>query len=69
MRAPGRPAIVRPRRQHPKDAKEITVSTEERIPAAADAPVHPADYLYQIYGNASKLVGYGVQPDGSLTGC
>jgi len=23
-------------------------------------------YLYQIYGNASKLVGYGVQPDGSL---
>ncbi|HZD67505.1 MAG TPA: beta-propeller fold lactonase family protein [Actinomycetes bacterium] len=22
-------------------------------------------YLYQIYGNASKLVGYGVQPDGS----
>jgi hypothetical protein len=23
-------------------------------------------YLYQIYGNASKLVGYAVQPDGSL---
>lgn len=23
-------------------------------------------YLYQIYGNASKLVGYGTQPDGSL---
>ena len=23
-------------------------------------------YLYQIYGNASKLVGYSVQPDGSL---
>jgi hypothetical protein len=23
-------------------------------------------YLYQIYANASKLVGYGVQPDGSL---
>jgi 6-phosphogluconolactonase (cycloisomerase 2 family) len=23
-------------------------------------------YLYQIYGNASKLVGYGVQSDGSL---
>lgn len=23
-------------------------------------------YLYQIYGNASKLVGYEVQPDGSL---
>jgi hypothetical protein len=24
------------------------------------------DYLYQIYGNASKLVGYAVQSDGSL---
>jgi hypothetical protein len=24
------------------------------------------DYLYQIYGNASKLIGYAVQPDGSL---
>jgi 6-phosphogluconolactonase (cycloisomerase 2 family) len=24
-------------------------------------------YLYQIYGNASKLVGYSVQQDGSLT--
>jgi hypothetical protein len=23
-------------------------------------------YLYQIYGNARKLVGYAVQPDGSL---
>jgi hypothetical protein len=23
-------------------------------------------YLYQIYPNASKLVGYAVQPDGSL---
>src|SRR5512146_223008 len=23
-------------------------------------------YLYQIYGNASKLVGYGARPDGSL---
>jgi 6-phosphogluconolactonase (cycloisomerase 2 family) len=23
-------------------------------------------YLYQIYGNAAKLVGYAVQPDGSL---
>jgi 6-phosphogluconolactonase (cycloisomerase 2 family) len=23
-------------------------------------------YLYQIYGNASKLVGYSIQPDGSL---
>jgi len=23
-------------------------------------------YLYQIYGNASKLVGYAVQPDGAL---
>jgi hypothetical protein len=23
-------------------------------------------YLYQIYGNASKLVGYAVQPDGRL---
>ena len=23
-------------------------------------------YLYQIYGNASKLVGYAVQPDGSV---
>ena len=25
------------------------------------------DYLYQIYGNASKLVGYATQPDGSLS--
>jgi hypothetical protein len=24
-------------------------------------------YLYQIYGNASKLVGYAAQPDGSLS--
>ncbi|MFY1690971.1 hypothetical protein [Plantactinospora sp. WMMB782] len=23
-------------------------------------------YLYQIYGNAASLVGYAVQPDGSL---
>jgi 6-phosphogluconolactonase (cycloisomerase 2 family) len=23
-------------------------------------------YLYQIYGNAAKLVGYAIQPDGSL---
>ena len=23
-------------------------------------------YLYQIYGNASKLVGYAARPDGSL---
>ena len=23
-------------------------------------------YLYKIYGNASKLVGYAFQPDGSL---
>ena len=23
-------------------------------------------YLYQIYGNAAKLVGYATQPDGSL---
>jgi hypothetical protein len=23
-------------------------------------------YLYQIYGKASKLAGYAVQPDGSL---
>jgi hypothetical protein len=23
-------------------------------------------YLYQIYGNAAKLVGYSIQPDGSL---
>jgi hypothetical protein len=24
-------------------------------------------YHYQIYGNASKLVGYGIQPDDSLS--
>jgi len=24
------------------------------------------EYLYQIYGNASKLVGYATKPDGSL---
>src|SRR5262249_8401424 len=24
-------------------------------------------YLYQIYGNASKLVGYATRPDGSLS--
>jgi hypothetical protein len=23
-------------------------------------------YVYQIYGNASKLVGYATKPDGSL---
>ena len=23
-------------------------------------------YLYQIYGNAAKLAGYAIQPDGSL---
>ena len=27
---------------------------------------HPTGYLYQIYPNASKLVGYAVQPDASL---
>src|SRR5262249_1636647 len=26
-------------------------------------------YLYQIYGNAAKLVGYATQPDGSLKDC
>src|SRR5262245_12007829 len=26
-------------------------------------------YLYQIYGNAAKLVGYATQPDGSLKEC
>src|SRR5262249_37116171 len=39
-----------------------------------DGPSGPADnwitpdgaYLYQIYGNAAKLVGYATQPDGSL---
>jgi len=24
-------------------------------------------FLYQIYGNAAKLIGYATQPDGSLT--
>ena len=23
-------------------------------------------YVYEIYGNASKLVGYAIKPDGSL---
>ncbi|MBO0834415.1 MAG: beta-propeller fold lactonase family protein [Actinobacteria bacterium] len=33
----------------------------------ADNWLTPAgDYLYQIYPNASKLVGYAVQPDGAL---
>ena len=33
----------------------------------SDSWLSPDDaYLYQIYGNASKLVGYAVQPDGSL---
>jgi hypothetical protein len=25
------------------------------------------DYLYQVYGNAAKLVGYATQSDGPLT--
>jgi 6-phosphogluconolactonase (cycloisomerase 2 family) len=34
----------------------------------ADSWITPdGAYLYQIYGNASKLVGYATQPDGSLT--
>jgi hypothetical protein len=33
----------------------------------SDSWLSPDDaYLYQIYANASKLVGYAVQPDGSL---
>ena len=33
----------------------------------SDSWLSPDDaYLYQIYGNASKLVGYAVQPDSSL---
>jgi hypothetical protein len=33
----------------------------------SDSWLSPDDaYLYQIYGNASKLIGYAVQPDGSL---
>jgi hypothetical protein len=33
----------------------------------SDCWLSPDDaYLYQIYGNASKLMGYAVQPDGSL---
>src|SRR5215468_6902389 len=33
----------------------------------ADSWITPdGAYLYQIYGNASKLVGYAAQPDGSL---
>ena len=34
----------------------------------SDSWVTPdGDYLYQIYGNAAKLVGYAMQSDGSLT--
>ena len=38
------------------------------ISGPADSWISPdGAYLYQIYGNASKLVGYATQPDGSLT--
>lgn len=38
------------------------------ISGPADSWLSPdGAYLYQIYGNASKLVGYATQPDGSLT--
>jgi hypothetical protein len=40
-----------------------TVVSGERK-AQLDASCEP--YLYQIYGNAAKLVGYATQPDGSL---
>jgi 6-phosphogluconolactonase (cycloisomerase 2 family) len=37
------------------------------ISGPADSWITPdGAYLYQIYGNASKLVGYATQPDGSL---
>jgi 6-phosphogluconolactonase (cycloisomerase 2 family) len=37
------------------------------ISGPADSWITPdGAYLYQIYGNAQKLVGYAVQPDGSL---
>ena len=33
----------------------------------SDSWISPdGEYLYQIYGNASKLVGYATKPDGSL---
>lgn len=33
----------------------------------ADNWLSPAgDFLYQVYPNASKLVGYAIQPDGGL---
>lgn len=33
----------------------------------SDSRITPdGTYLYQIYGNASKLVGYAIQPDGAL---
>jgi len=33
----------------------------------SDSWISPnGDYLYQIYGNASKLIGYSISPDGSL---
>ena len=33
----------------------------------SDSWISPSgDYLYQIYGNASKLIGYAISPDGSL---
>jgi hypothetical protein len=38
------------------------------ISGPADSWLTPdGAYLYQIYGNASKLVGYATHPDGSLT--
>ena len=37
---------------------------EQRPERQLDTP--DGAYLYQIYGNASKLVGYATRPDGSL---
>jgi len=38
------------------------------ISGPADSWITPdGAYLYQIYGNAAKLLGYATQPDGSLT--
>ena len=57
-----------PRARGFREMAPSELSTELLAAARAITGFTPdGAYLYQIYGNASKLVGYATQPDGSLT--
>jgi hypothetical protein len=47
-------------------ALSVLLTADRRFLFAVNAGDNSVSSLYQIYPNASKLVGYAVQPDGSL---